>query len=128
VSKYPVHRQATRREESGERVALQVLHDQVVDAPGRPDVVQRTDIRVVEIRNRAGFALEAMAGVEICRSVRKQHLDRHPSAESKILRAVDFAHAAGAQEGVKPVGAQFGARLETLGSRHSDLQRPVGHG
>ena len=68
---------------TAKRLALDVLHDQVV----RPDVVQRADVRVIQRRDRVGFTLEAIA------ELLGGHLDRHFAVQPRVVGAVDFAHA-----------------------------------
>jgi hypothetical protein len=74
---------------------------------------------MVEIRDSACFAFEASPGFEIGSDLRKQDLDRHPSAKADIFCPVHFTHAACAEKGFKAIGAQRGASLETLGRRQS---------
>ena len=119
VTKNTVHWQATRCQECGKRVALEVLHHDVIHAIHRSDVMQRTDIGMVQIRDGAGFAFETPSGFEIYRNFRQQDLDRYRSAESNILCPVHLAHAACAEKGFQAIGAEFGAGLEPPGTRHS---------
>ncbi len=119
VTKNTVHWQATRRQDCGERVALEVLHHDVINAIFGSDVMQRTDVGMVQIRDGAGFAFETPSGFEIDRNFREQDLDRHRSAESNILCPVHLAHAACAEKSFQAIGAEFGAGLEPPGTRHS---------
>src|SRR5262245_28037922 len=64
----PEHRCAGRRPPTGPRARagprgspLYQLHDQEVGAVFAPHVVQHTDVRIVEARDRTGLALEAGA-------------------------------------------------------------------
>ena len=55
-------RQRSAREALLERLALDQFHHEVADAVRRDaDVVERADVRVRELRNRAGLALQAIA-------------------------------------------------------------------
>ena len=49
------------RHRAAQRDAVQVLHDQEVDAVLTPDVMERADVRMIQRRDRARFALEALA-------------------------------------------------------------------
>ena len=49
-----------------------------------------------QLRDRAGFAIEALAELRIGGERRGQDLDRDDAIEAGIARLVDFAHAAGA--------------------------------
>ena len=60
------------------------------------DVVERADVRMIERRDRARLALEALAQLRVGRERRRQDLDRDRAVEPRVAGAVDFAHAAGA--------------------------------
>ena len=57
-----VEGQGTTREAIGQRLAVEQLHHQEVDAVLMPDVVDGADVRVVQRGNRARFALEPRRG------------------------------------------------------------------
>ena len=63
-----------------QRLALQVLHDEVLGLALPAHVVERADVRVRQLRDRLRFALETLAGLGRRRQVRRQHLDRHRRA------------------------------------------------
>ena len=56
-----IERQRAFRQSLRERLAFEVLHDQIVDAVLVADVVKRADVRMVERSDRFGFALEPLA-------------------------------------------------------------------
>jgi hypothetical protein len=89
-----------------ERLALDQLHHQIVGLTLAADVVERADVRVVEARDRARLALEAGADLGVVDEVRRKHLDRDFAAEPRIARAIDLAHAAGAERGEDFVGTE----------------------
>ncbi len=60
-----------------ERLALDVLHDQVLGAVLVPDVVQRTDVRMRELRDGPRLPLEAGSQVAAAREPGTENLDRH---------------------------------------------------
>src|SRR5262245_45417175 len=70
-------------EPCGQRNALDQLHDEVVEALMMTDVVDSTNVGMIEGRNRAGFALEARSKLRISRTRLRQDLDGHPSAEAR---------------------------------------------
>ena len=82
-----------------------------VDAVLFADVVQRADVRMVELRDRPRLALEALAN---CASAANagQDLDRDGAIEPRVARLVDLAHAAGAERRQDLVGAETGAGIE----------------
>ena len=51
----------------------------------------------VELRDRARFAIEALAELRIGRERVRQDLDRDRAIEPRVARPVDLAHAAGAE-------------------------------
>lgn len=55
------------RQSIGERVALEVRHDEEVGALVLADVIERADVRVIEGADRLGFAFEAFAAIGIGR-------------------------------------------------------------
>ena len=127
VTNNPVHRQATRCQDSGERVALQVLHHDVVDAIRGSDVVQRTDIGMVQIRDGAGFAFETPSGFEIYRNFGQEDLDRHPSAEPNIFCPVNLAHAAYAEKRCPGDRRRVRSRSGDAWNSSISHQRRAGH-
>ena len=44
-----------------QRLAFEILHDEERGAVLLAHVVQRADVRMIELRDRAGFAIEALA-------------------------------------------------------------------
>src|SRR4029079_5291823 len=81
-----------------ECLAFKVLHDQV----GRPgvltDVVQRTDMRMFDLRNRASLALESLTELSIGGKRWRKNLDGDGAIEPCIAGLVHFAHAAGTNQ------------------------------
>ena len=110
-----IQRERTFREAGGERLAFQVLHHQEVDAVLVADVVKGADMRVVQAGDGAGFALEALAKFRVGGQVGRQNLDGDGAVEARVFRAIDLAHAAGADERQDLVGAETSARGEGHG-------------
>jgi len=63
------------------------------------NVIEHTDMRVIQTGNRFGFALEALLENWIMGKLRRQNLDGHSSIESRVASAKHFAHAPGAERG-----------------------------
>ena len=99
----------TRRE----RLAVEVRHHQEVDAVGVADVVDAADMRMVERRYGAGFALEPTARIGICGQLVRQHFDRYGPIEPGIVRPIHLTHAAGAEGRQNLVGTQTSAGRES---------------
>ena len=98
--------QLRRHRPAGMR-AFDVLEHQIV----RADVVDLTDVRVVEGGDRARFRLKPI-GVH-----HRQLLDRDRPIEPRVARTIDPAHAAFADQFVDFVGAEAGAGGNTHSRR-----------
>ena len=83
----------------GERLALEVLHHQIVDAFLMANVVQRADVGVVEAGDGAGLALETLAQVGAAGDFRRQDLDGDGAIQPSVPATVDLAHPTGADRG-----------------------------
>ena len=90
-----------------DRLSFHQLHHQVV----RPDVVKDTDVRMVQRRNRAGFALEA--GVELL----PNDFDGYGASQSCVDGPENLAHAALSELAFDSVGSQTRARSQFGESR-----------
>ena len=98
-----------------EGLAIDELHHDEV-APGvATDVEERADVRVVEPRDRTRLAVEALAPFLGSRDRRREQLERDRALEARVDRAIDLAHAAGADTFDDPVGTEAGSRRQ----RHS---------
>ena len=75
------------------------------------DVVQRADVRVVQARDRPGFAIKPFPALGIIGHTMRQDLDRDDAIQPRVARAIDLAHAAGAEGGLNFVWAEVRARL-----------------
>src|SRR5689334_13324284 len=72
------------RQRTSERLAVDVLHDEVVGS----DIVKRADTRMIQRRNGARLTLKALA------ELRRRNLDRDSPPEPGVARFPDLAHAA----------------------------------
>ena len=85
-----------------QRAAVEELHDQVV----RPDVVELADVRVIERRNGARFALEAVA------EFGGRLLDGDEPVQPRVTRFVHRAHSASPERFEDVVRAEPRAGLQ----------------
>ncbi len=69
-----------------ERLALDVLHDDVVGAVDRAPVVDVDDVGVVDAGRGLGFAAEALDELLVAGVALEQHLDRDAAAQRARLR------------------------------------------
>ena len=91
-----------------QRVAVDVLHRDVVDAVLLAGVVDRHDVRVVELRGALGLAQEVLQRLRILLQRVGQHLERDDAVEHGVLGLVDDAHAAAAELAEDLVAARLG--------------------
>ena len=77
-----------------QRLALEVLHHEKRGPDTLADVVERADVRMRELRDRAGFAVKALAKLWIGGQSLGEDLDRDRAIKTRVARFVDFPHAA----------------------------------
>lgn len=109
-----VQRQRSTFEPCRQRFPLHQLHHQIV----RADIVDRTDVRMVQRGNRPRFPLEPRA------ELLPGDLDRDSATQSCVDRAEDFAHATFAELVVDGVGTE--ARSHIQGNGHRTFQQVAG--
>ena len=79
-------RQRTAREPSRQCLALEELHDEIRRALLIADVVERTDVGMIELRDRAGFAIETLAKRRVLCQWIEQDFDRDGPLEAGATR------------------------------------------
>ena len=99
-------RQRAARRRLLERLALDVLHDQVVDVVLQADVVERADVRMIQAGDDLRFALKPLAAVRIVRQMFRQGLDRDGAVQAGVEGAIDLAHAARGDQRLDIIGAR----------------------
>ena len=72
----------------GKRVAFDVLHNEEVDAVLISDIVERADMRVVELRDDFGFALEALLALRAFGEMLREHFDGNGALKASVFRLV----------------------------------------
>jgi hypothetical protein len=90
----------------GQRLAFQKLHDEEISGVLAADVVKRTDVGMVERRDRARFLVEPLTELRIDSQRFRQHFDRDDAIESSVAGFVDLAHPARAKGRDDFVGTQ----------------------
>jgi hypothetical protein len=73
------------------------------------NVRPRIGLLVIELRDGAGFAIQAFAELRVDRQRVGEDLDRHRAIEPRVARAIDFPHPAGAEGGFNLVWTESGA-------------------
>jgi len=56
--------------------------------------MQRSDVRVIELREELGFSLETIQTLFVCRELFRKNLDRYVPPELRVPRSVHFSHPA----------------------------------
>ena len=105
----PIERQRASCEPLGQRLALEILHDQEVNPVLAADVMERADVRMIQRGDGARLTLEALASLGIVGDLRRQDLDRHVPTEPGVAGAVDLAHPARAEPRVDLIRANLPA-------------------
>src|SRR5262249_11747627 len=87
------HRQALRRRQAlAQRLSLEKLHHDELTAFVFSDVVDGTDVRVVQARGGARLALKTLDGDDIGGRILGQKFQGHHAAETAVPRLVDDSH------------------------------------
>ncbi len=89
----------------GQRLPLHELHGEEAALEQVADLVDRDDVRVVERRRGARFLLEAPDRVGVAGERGPQQLHRDLAAKPGVVRQVDLAHPAAADQRQHLVGA-----------------------
>ena len=63
------------------------------------ELVDRADVRVVQARDRSGFALEAFLEIVVAGHVARDDFDGDGAIDAGVLRAAHLAHTAAADGG-----------------------------
>src|SRR5205085_3298095 len=90
-----------------QRLALDVLEDDVGRALVLTGVDHRHQVWVVQARRRPRLAAEALELVRIARDVTMHQLDGDPALQRRVVRAVDGRHATGSDPLLQPVAPAY---------------------
>lgn len=100
-----------------EAFAFQVLHHHVIDVTFAANVVEDADVRVLERRDGAGFAFEALEDVLAPGDVRGENFEGDRAVQARVAGLVDFAHATRAERGEDFVRSEPRARVRGISPR-----------
>jgi hypothetical protein len=103
-------RKRTLPQTRGQRFAFQKFHDQVIDSAMAADIVERADIGMVQRRNRAGLAIEALFSHAVFRQMRGKNFDGDDAVEPCIACTIHLTHPASAQRRLNFIRTEFRAR------------------
>ena len=84
--------------QSGQILAVNVLHGEEVLALNFPDVIDPADVGMRNLAGHADLIVEALEPARMIGQIPRQKLQGHRLAEFQIVGSVDFAHAAFAQQ------------------------------
>ncbi len=113
-----------------EILAVDVLHREVLLPVDLGDVVDAADVGVRNLPGDADLGVKAIEAILVRGQMPRQELERHGLTELQIVRAVDLAHAAAAEQADDPVAlgedraGREAARLDRVGRREpADFRR-----
>ena len=95
-----------------QRLAFQQLHCDKVAAFEFADVVNRTNVRMIQCSRGTRFELESFDGASIPADIFGQKLQRNPATEAHIFSSVDDTHAARTDFGLDLIVIQACSRRE----------------
>src|ERR671910_3255463 len=88
-----------------------MLHHEIVEVLHRAEIVEGTDVRVIEAGDRPRLPSQALACLRMVDTVRGQQLESDVPVQAGIAREIDPAHTAAAQQGHHLVRTDTGAEL-----------------
>ena len=112
----------------GERLAVDVFHDQRARSGVVFDAIDGRDVRMIERAQRPRFALDAREARRIVGEFPRQHLQRHVAAEPLVPCAIDLAHAAEADQGGDRIATDARADVERRARGVHQRRFPEGAG
>jgi hypothetical protein len=111
------HGNRSRHEAVVESRAFNELEDEKRCAACVLETVDRGYVRMIQRGKDDGFALETREPIRIGGEMRRQELQRDLALQSRVARAPDFAHPAGAERAKDFVMRQTRSRTHHLSSR-----------
>ena len=102
-----IERQRAPLQPLGQRVPLQVLHDQEVDPVLLTDVVERANVRVVQAGDGLRLALEPLLEIGVRGDMLGEDFDGDRAVQAGVARFVHFAHPARAEWREDLIGAEL---------------------
>ena len=123
-------RTLTLVEDVGQAAALDELHGVIMDAPLGADGEDRHDVRVMQPGDRLGLATEPLHGLLVGDGPEPQDLERHTTAERRLLGLIDDAHAAASEladdpeiaQGRWPLGRRARGASDELDAREASVE------
>ncbi len=107
------HRERALFQSGGERLSIEVLHDEKRDATILGDVMKHADARVLERSDGLGLAQEPFAKLAVTRDPWRQNLQRDSAVQAQVPGQVDLTHSPGPEGRLNFVPAQATAGGQT---------------
>ena len=95
IAQYMIERHWAALQPVGKRFALEQFHDEIAHAALLTYIMQLANIGMIQGRDRACLALEALSGLRLNREMRRQNLHRYAAVETRVASSINLAHAAG---------------------------------
>ena len=100
---------------------LHVAHGDEEDVLGRPSLIDRDDVRMIDRRGQLRLAQEAVTERLVLGEAGSEQLERNPPLEPQILGQVDDAHAAQAEQRHDPIAGELGADPGVVAHLHARI-------
>ena len=94
VFQYLFYRQRPSLKALGERLPFDTFHYQEVDSVLMTNIMQHTNVGMIQARDRFCFAFEALPANRIRRELSGENLDGNIAVKARVACTVNFAHAA----------------------------------
>ncbi len=104
-----IQRHRTFTKPFGERLPFEELHNQVIGAILRADVIEMTNVRMIQRGNGLGLALHALFQFRRRRKMGGKNFNRDGTIQAGVSGTVNFSHAAGTEHGKDFIRPEFGA-------------------
>jgi hypothetical protein len=114
VFQYLIERQRLFLQPLRQRFPFHALHHQIVHAILRTNVVQNTNVRVIQSRNGLGFPFESLLPHRITRKLLRKNFDRHVPPQPRIPRAIHLSHPARTQRPNDLIRSKLSTRGEDI--------------
>jgi hypothetical protein len=102
----PIRERGSINELEDEELRLLGISDLRLGIRRLGNVIQRADVRMVQLRNQLGFALKPRDAIRVVDKCVRQHFYGHVPIQPRIARAIHFAHSAFAQLGEDVIRTQ----------------------
>jgi hypothetical protein len=112
----------------GKRRSFHELQHERLDITHALDAVNRSDVRVIERGEQAGFTLKAASPFGVQSQQLGHDLERHVSAQCRVRRAIHLPHPAGTEQTMHDIRAQTSAVCHATSVRESRGSTQVARG